>query len=374
MVSGPRSIDVRGGVGTKLRREDAQAGPFDPVPRRCAVVERRAQVRRPLLRARLLDVHPGCQRGDPVTDAEDEVGDGDAVPLPQIAQDRGQQVLVLSGPLTVDRVVRRHDRGDTLVGGPFEVGQVDVVQRRLVGLHIDHRSSVLHAVQREVLRACHHVALGTSDQRRAEFTEMVGVVAVRLLCPTPRGMAQEVDAHTPEEVATLRTDLAPDHVADLLLQLDIPRGTARHRHGERCPMTGDAAARPVHEAGAGDPEPIHRTVHVRPAVVALAPHLRQSLPPRCVAVEQSDSLVAGELGVQLRRLEAHIGSLLHPLHRVGKAFSIGRRRADRHRCVPPLAGAFVTSKLVASCAVESPPTQTSKVDVSVTQSRAAAFQ
>ena len=46
------------------------------------------------------------------------------------------------------------------------------------------------------------------------------------------------------------------------------------------------------------------------------------------------------------------------------------------RC-PPTAGAGyvpVTSNVVVSSAVESPPTQTSKVEASMTQSRAAAFQ
>ncbi len=78
-------------------------------------------------------------------------------------------------------------------------------------------------------------------------------------------------------------------------------------------------------------------------------------------------------------------AVIRPVQLTKGTICVSRRQSDRgadgrarlRGDVPgALAGTYavVTSNVVDSSAVESPPTQTSKVEASITQSRAAAFQ
>ena len=124
-----------------------------------------------------------------------------------------------------------------------------------------------------MLHTGHGELLGTAGQRRAEFSEMMGVVAVSLLDATPRRMTGQVDAHPTEEVSTLRPNLAANRFANLLLKLHIPRRTTRHRHRKGRSVAGNTPSRPIDEPDPWDTQPSHLTMHVGPDVVALGDQL-----------------------------------------------------------------------------------------------------
>ena len=84
-------------------------------------------------------------------------------------------------------------------------------------------------------------------ERGAHLAEQVAVLAVGLLGPTPRRMAQQVDAHPGEQVGAVRAGLDPDGVADRLLELGVERRAPRHRHRERGAARHDDAAGAVGE-------------------------------------------------------------------------------------------------------------------------------
>ena len=150
-----------------------------------------------------------------------------------------------------------------------------------------------------VLDARHDPSLRPAGQRGPELAQVVGIIAVRLLDATPGWVAGQVDADAAEEVAPEGADLAADDVPDPLLQQEVPGGAARHRNrkGRRC--AGDAPARPVDEAGARQPQAVHRTVHDGRAVVALGSERGEALPKVGVAVEQPEPFLVLEPGVQV---------------------------------------------------------------------------
>ena len=284
----------------------------------------------PLLAQGLLQVHPGVERLGAVAHAPDEVGDGDAVPGPQVPQHGREEVGVLPAPLPVHRVVRPHDGGDTLVGRPLEVREVDVVENRLVDRHVHSEAGVLHGIQRVVLGARHGPALDAADERRAHLPQVMRVVAVRLLGPPPGRVAGQVDAHAAEEVATLGPNLAADHVPDTLLELDVPRGAARHGDGETGAVAGHAPAGAVDEARPGDAQALDRAVHVGHAVVPLRLHGAKALPEVPIAVEQPQPLLLLKLLVQSAGRVLGKAPGLHRRDGGGerRGFAIGARHAQ----------------------------------------------
>jgi len=125
------------------------------------------------------------------------------------------------------------------------VRQVDLVQRDLVDLDVDGEAGVLHRVAGEVLHAGEDVALQPTGQRCAELTDVVRVLAVGLLGPAPRRVAQEVDAHRAREVRPGRAQLATDGIAHPLLELGVPGGPAGHRHREARVVADEPAPRVI---------------------------------------------------------------------------------------------------------------------------------
>ena len=150
----------------------------------------------------------------------------------------------------------RHHDGDALVDDPLEVGEVDLVQGDLVDLDVDLEARVLHRVAREVLHAGHHVALDAAGQRCPDLADVVRILAVGLLCPSPRRVAEHVHAHAAVEVGTDGSELAADGVADALLEVEVPRRAASHGDGEAGGAIDDDAPRAVAEREPRQPEPL----------------------------------------------------------------------------------------------------------------------
>ncbi len=116
--------------------------------------------------------------------------------------------------------------------------------------------------------------------------------AVAFLRPSPRGVAEEIDADAGEEIRAVRARLDADRVADALLEVRIERRGARHRDRKLRRAPDDDAARPIGEADAFEAETRHRRGDVRPLVV-VAPHA-EDVEERQVAGEHAKLLVRGE--------------------------------------------------------------------------------
>ena len=203
--SGAASTDTGGGdavepVGEpQQRRDDARRRRVELGPRDLAGRERGAQRRPPAAgrtasrrRARRAPTRTGS-RSPKMKSVMTK-----PVEAPLVAQHVGEQRVRLAGPLAVQRVVRAHDARDALVDHAPEVRQVHLVQRALVGRDVDGEPRVLHRVAREVLHAREHVLLHAAGERGAHLAEQVRILAVGLLRPTPRRMAEQVHADATE--------------------------------------------------------------------------------------------------------------------------------------------------------------------------------
>ena len=299
---------VTGGVGAQLGAQEAHGAAAHIVPGDLTGLECPGHLLLALLGEGLLEIETGLEGGGAVAQAPDEVGDGDALPAPLLAQHGGEEVGVLPGPLAVDGVVGAHDGGDALVDGALEVGQVLLVEGGLVDGDVDLEALVLHGVQGVVLGAGHGVALDAAGEGGAHLAQDARVLAVGLLDAAPGGVAGQVDAHPAEEVAAHGAHLGADGVTDALLKVGVPGGAARHRDGEGGAVGAHAPAWAVDEAGAGDAQTRDLTVDVGGRVVPGLEHLRHALPERGVAVEKAQALLLGQLVVEASRLVGDIGA------------------------------------------------------------------
>src|SRR3712207_885332 len=175
-----------------------------------------------------LHVQPREGPGFRVAQPEDEVGDHVALETPLVFEDLGEQPPVLTAELAVDLVVGAHHRSRALLDAALEVRQVHLAERPLGDAHVHPKTRVLYAVEREVLDTGHRVPLHAAHQGGAHLAEVVRILTVGLLGPPPGWVPQEVDAHAPEEVGALGTQLDAYDVADPLLQLWIPGSSAGH--------------------------------------------------------------------------------------------------------------------------------------------------
>ena len=151
-----------------------------------------------------------------------------------------------------------------------------------------------------MLHAGHDVVLHAGGERGAHFAEMERVLAIRLLRPAPRRVAEEVDADAAEIVAAERANFAADDIADACFEFWIEGRAARHRHRECRRTVHDHAAWPVDEANAGDTETRYGAGNPELTAVALRRrHLRKAAPKRQVAIHEAELLVEGELAEEI---------------------------------------------------------------------------
>ncbi len=198
----------------------------DVVPGRITPLDRLREMHGSNHPVRHLDVEPRANRFGGVAHPEDPVADHEPLEPPLVTQDLGEQAAMVTAIGAVHLVVGAHHARHTLVDDPSEVREIDLVQCDLVDLDVDREPGVLHRVARKVLHTREDMALETPGQRRPHLTDMVGVLAVGLLGPTPRRMPEQVHAHRAGEIGAGRTQLAPDRVADPLLEVGVPGGTA----------------------------------------------------------------------------------------------------------------------------------------------------
>jgi hypothetical protein len=150
-----------------------------------------------------------------------------------------------------------------------------------------------------MLGAGHHVTLHSPRQRGAQSAEMMRVFAVGFLGAAPRRMAQQVDAHAAEIIASESTDFTSDGVADALFQARIPGRSARYGDRKRGSSVQNDAARPIGEADARNAETPYCAGDPKLAAVASGGgHRSEARPQRQLTVHQADLFVEAELVAQ----------------------------------------------------------------------------
>jgi hypothetical protein len=144
------------------------------------------------------------------------------------------------------------------------------------------------------------MALDAAGHRRPQRADVQRVLAVGLLGAAPAGMTQQIHTHRRQPVGAETARLPGDRLADPLLQLRIPAGTAGHRHRESGGATVQHhPARPIDEVQAAQTQP--RQPPSRPGMAVGGVPQRDvghARPERCVAIKQAQLLVGAQLRQQ----------------------------------------------------------------------------
>ena len=171
-----------------------------------------------------------------------------AVKAPLAAQDVRQELAVLSAIDAIPLVVGAHHAGAAGVDRALEVGKVDLAHGAAVAADVDREADVFDGVHREVLhRGDDVMGLQPDGEGGAHFSEMVRILAIGLLSPSPPRVAQEVHADRAGEGAPLGARLNAHDLADAALQVDIEGRPPGHGAGKAGGVAPGDAARPVRE-------------------------------------------------------------------------------------------------------------------------------
>ena len=172
------------------------------------------------------------------------VGHDEARELEIIAQDIGQKLAVLGAIGSAHRIVGRHDaRHAAVPDDHLEVSRIDFAQGLLVHGGILRRALVLDVVGGIVFGAGWDVVLNTGNQGCAQSAELEGILSIGLLCPPPKGMAQDIDGRRQHHGLTGRNHLVADGQAYLVFEIRVPGRSAGHGHGEHGGLAVHGAGR-----------------------------------------------------------------------------------------------------------------------------------
>src|SRR5450755_1015328 len=98
---------------------------------------------------------------------------------------------------------------------------------------------------------------------------MMRILAVGLLRPTPRRVAQDVDAHSTVEVGSHGPELNANGFADPFFEIDVPCGAAGHADREAGGLVDHHTPRAVGEGKSGQPQTVNPGRPERALVIAL---------------------------------------------------------------------------------------------------------
>ena len=192
------------------------------------------------LRAGHLEIETRCEGRHPGIHGT-PVGDDEPLEPPLVAQQLGQQPVVLGGCDPVDAVVGAHHRPRLLRRHhSLEGGQVDLAQRALVDLRTHRHAVGLLVVGSEVLERCAHTGrLDAANPRSAEHPADQRILGEVLEVATAQGRPLDVHARAEKHPDALRACFLAEGAAHALHEVDIPaRGDARRRReaGRRCAL------------------------------------------------------------------------------------------------------------------------------------------
>ena len=242
------------------------------------------------------------------------VGDHESGEAEGVPEKRRQQERVAGGRRVVDGVVRAHERRNVRALHDVAVdARVVVADVRLACVGRRRAALVLVVVERvvldrrdrlEVLRV---VALHAFDERARKHAGDVRILAPRLVCAAPEGMAREVDRRTPvgepapapalRDRLRMPAALVRDRIRDAADEILVPRHGERKRHREARALGSsvlDPVQRLVPEVVSRDAETRHRLCRASQLVALLVKrHSRD---------EVRGALLEGERCVKVGRL------------------------------------------------------------------------
>ena len=314
-------MDAR--LGRRLRREDegddaARAKSTAAISRAPAsTAARDAPVVDPTAR-RHLEVHSGGDADDAVVDGAPVVDD-EAAEAPLLAEDRGEEVVVIGAVDAIQPIVGAHHRPRLRLDGALKGGEVDLAERGLVDARVRDHPEELLVVRREVLeRRAHAQRLHAADEGGRQHARQQRVFGKVLKVAAAQRVALDVDAGAEHHRHLLRRALAAQRLARLPAQLRVPRlreracrREARRRyrfaHAEVVGRVG-LLAQPVRPVGQHD---------------AREPKARQRLEPPELGAGAQPALL-GER--HLRDEPASLGVVVRGVESAG---SIGHRRKQK---------------------------------------------
>ena len=178
------------------------------------------------------------------------VGHDDTLVAPLVAEDTGEQVVLLLGVLAVELVVGGHDGpGIGLLDGDFEVLEVDLAEGTLADAGIVLVAVGLLVVDGVVLDGdTHVVALYTIDIGSSHLTGEDRILGEVLEVTAAERVTMDVHTRGEEDVHTILVDFFTHGLGHLLDEVDIPGAGEEGSHRE----TGRIIGVLVVLAGRGD--------------------------------------------------------------------------------------------------------------------------
>ena len=135
----------------------------------------------------------GRLHGSP--DSIAEIGHDETLESPFFFQNISQQIGIMPAPISPETVVGTHNGANSHIYALFKMGEVYFPQSLLIHSNIHQETGVFHAVGTEMFDTGHHMFLHPFYQGRAHNTQKIRVFAIGFLCPSPAGMAKEVNTY-----------------------------------------------------------------------------------------------------------------------------------------------------------------------------------
>ena len=256
------------------------------------------------------------------------IGDHDALESPLVAQHVGQHPAVGMGRNAADLVVGGHHHlGVGLLDRRTELRQIHLQQRPLGELCRTHvRAGFRHAVSRHVLQRCEdaigaerqRVTLQAAHLRNSHPAGDVGILAERLLDPSPARIAPQIDDRGQEKLHASCARLARDHGIDPRDERGVPGAGERDGLGEAggVPRHEAVQAFAVKESRDAEASVIHRVVLHRVDEGDRLWNVTEDVLQRVIGF-QGDAVAGpgdladavGEHTARLRRIEVAVGIL-----------------------------------------------------------------
>ena len=189
------------------------------------------------------------------------VGHDQPIETPLVAQQGGEQPLVLGAVDAVQHRIRRHQRPHAGANHSLERREVHLAKRRVVDLVRHRHTSELHVVGHEVFGArANPFALHTVDVGDGELAGEERVFAERFEVAATEWVASEVDRGCEQNVRALPFRLASEQRTGLGYEVSVERGAEADRSGKahgRRPGGGvtAGAVRAIGHLDRTDPEP-----------------------------------------------------------------------------------------------------------------------
>ena len=222
------------------------------------------------------------------------------------------------------------------------MARIDLAQGLLIHRSVLGCPQVLDVVGCIVLHAGRNVGLHTRDHCGTQAAELVGILSVSFLRASPERVAQEIDRRCQQHGLTCGDHLVAQGLADLVLEIHVPRCSSRHGDRKHCGLAVHGVGR-LNGSVQVDParaiperesfDPLGRVVGLaedvgpvpgggRPRIRAA--HLLGLLRQR--KVRERRASLGLELGVLVGRITRHHLRISGRPNRTGR---LGNRRAAR---------------------------------------------